>query len=323
MSITAKVLKVTYHDDPKVKPVITFELRYPRPIHGEFMAHREFERNGRSSRAVPVKTMLKEVWRDPFVPDYIGSNQPGMQAGNEIMGFKRSLTKFLWRSTSRVACVTAWSMLKLGVHKQIPNRLLEPFSYIDVVITTCSMDNFFALRIHPDAEPHMQELALTMYYALEEYLHCNMAKKDRYHLPYVEEEDREEVVQYLIDNQMPTTEAEIIGTLIKLSVVRCARVSYRPFDGKGDIKSELARYWKLIESRPVHASPAGHQAFADTKGSVKRRRIVNGKRKTIVVHDDHYENEDKKGCLHAGWVQFRKTIPDEYVDTYKHSETMI
>ena len=41
--------------------ITTFELVYPRFIHGEFMTHRVFSRNAASSRAIPVKTFLKQV----------------------------------------------------------------------------------------------------------------------------------------------------------------------------------------------------------------------------------------------------------------------
>src|SRR6056297_4088464 len=71
--------------------IYTIRLRYPRPIHGEIMTHRVFSRNARSSRAVPVKTMLNEVRTMPYVPWHWGKNQKGMQASeecNEIVSFR-------------------------------------------------------------------------------------------------------------------------------------------------------------------------------------------------------------------------------------------
>ena len=59
--------------------ITTFELTYPRIIHSEFMTHRLFSRNAMSSRAVPIKTMVKLIRENMAMPVRFGSNQPGMQ----------------------------------------------------------------------------------------------------------------------------------------------------------------------------------------------------------------------------------------------------
>ena len=45
-------------DSPRLT---TFQLRYPKYIHSEFMTHRMFSRNASSSRAIPVEKNLREV----------------------------------------------------------------------------------------------------------------------------------------------------------------------------------------------------------------------------------------------------------------------
>jgi hypothetical protein len=47
------------------------------------MTHRVFSRNAGSSRAIPVKKLIEDVLTDPFIPIFWGSNQKGMQAGEE------------------------------------------------------------------------------------------------------------------------------------------------------------------------------------------------------------------------------------------------
>lgn len=69
---------------PEDKRLTTIHLRYPRFIHTELMTHRVFSRNARSSRAVPVKTLLAEMASSAVVPLHWGKNQKGMQADYEI-----------------------------------------------------------------------------------------------------------------------------------------------------------------------------------------------------------------------------------------------
>jgi hypothetical protein len=47
---------------------------------------------------------------------------------------------------------------------------------------------------------------------------------------------------------------------LKLSVARCARVSYAPFDGNSSLEKEFQRYELLKNADPIHASPFEHQA---------------------------------------------------------------
>lgn len=253
-------------------PIFTFHLRYPRIIHGELMTHRVFARNARSSRAVPVMQMLREVWSDPFVPWHIGKNKKGMQAGEEIWGLKRLLAKFAWRSASKFACIFAYTMLKLGVHKQLPNRLLEPFSFIDTLVTSTEWENFFALRVHGDAEPHFRDLALMIRQA-KNAATIHDLEHGEWHLPYITYEERR-VIGYN-------------SVLLKVSAARCARISYAPFDGNASYEKEIERYEMLVGSHPMHASPIEHQATPS--GVANYRGVGNGN-------------------LGAGWIQYRAVV---------------
>lgn len=224
----------------------TLQLRYWRGIHAEFMTHRVFSRNASSSRAIPIKTMLKQVWNDPAGPIHWGANQAGMQAHNELTGFKKWFTQKTWSLAGKTMCCFVWLADKIASpHKQTLNRLLEPWQYISVIVTATEWSNFFNLRIHPDAQPEIQELASAMKKAMDE---SNPVKR-LYHLPYILEEN--------IINE------ELLDINIKLSIARCARVSYLTHDGnKPSIVNDINLYTRLVGSEPIHASPTEHQAVA-------------------------------------------------------------
>src|SRR5512143_2060134 len=121
--ITAKVIE--HSKGVGGKEIITLQLHYPKFIHGEFMTHRVFSRNASSSRAIPFEKMLADIEDDMAVPVYWGKNQPGMQAREEIE--EKDAAEKLWRNAGKFAISYAASLHKLGVHKQICNRLVEPF----------------------------------------------------------------------------------------------------------------------------------------------------------------------------------------------------
>lgn len=277
--------------------LFTVHARYPRIFHSELMTHRDFSRNAGSSRAKPIAKVIKEVWNAPFIPWHWGANQKGMQAGAPITGWKLKAARGLWVGLSKVACVAAFAMDKLGFHKQIPNRLLEPFSYIDVLISSTRWDNFLFLRDHKDAEPHFQDLAAMFRVALENAL-VEILEPGQWHLPYVTHSDVVAVSKWLKQNGMAG--ADEMPYLLKLSVARSARISYAPFDGDASIDKELQRYELLVGSAPLHATPAEHQAKPDKPVAYDH---FNGQHR--------YENPKLSGNFDPGWIQYRKTLPNE------------
>jgi len=250
MKIEAKIIKDSISEAGD--RLTTLELCYPRIIHGEVMTHRVFSRNAMSSRAIPMKKVLAEVWNDPFVPMYFGKNQPGMQAKQELTGIKRWAAETLWRQASKAACIFAWGMNKVGLHKQIGNRILEPFQWMRVILTATEWDNFFSLRDHPDAEPHFQVLAKAIRQARGDS-RPTLLRTGEWHLPYVAEGE---------GRWLPYM------TPAKLSAARCARVSYLTHDGrKPSNKEDLDLFERLAGSRPLHASPLEHQATPGAEDS--------------------------------------------------------
>lgn len=198
-------------------PIYTIRLRYPRIIHGEIMTHRVFSRNARSSRAVPVRTMLDEVLKTPFIPWHWGKNQKGMQAGESFDELTIQSFKNVWQGASWQAITTAEALMSQGVHKQIPNRLLEPFSWIDTLITATDWKNFLHLRDHKDAEPHLQDLARLVKQAIDEATIWNRDEGE-WHLPYITNEDRRQA-HNLFDASPPRKREMVNEFLCKISAV--------------------------------------------------------------------------------------------------------
>ena len=234
----------------------TFELTYPRFIHGEVMTHRVFSRNAMSSRAVPVKRMLAQVWSSPTMPVHWGKNQPGMQAKAELAGWRLWGVQALWGLSGKLNCAVAWAMDKLGAHKQIVNRRLEPDQWMKTILTATEWDNFYELRDHEDAQPEFQVLARKMREA-HEASEPNLLKEGEWHLPYMTGE--EEVACAVFGNGADDS------YLQKASAARCARVSYLTHDGQvPHMSKDLALFERLAGSRPLHASPLEHQCTPGT-----------------------------------------------------------
>ena len=248
---------------PQGKRITTFQLKYQRFFHSELMTHRMLSRNASSSRAIPVSKMISQVWNDPAMPIHWGQNKAGMQANTELSGFKLKLAKALWVATGRVACIASWGMMKVGMHKQVTNRILEPWQYIHVVVTATNWDNFFALRNHKDAQPEFRALAALMEHEMDSNLPTELAA-DEWHLPYMTTEEIE-LAKYMGS----------YSDLPKRSAARCARVSYNKHDGsEPSYDDDMELYNQLItrpftdkrgntygDDSPIHASPVEHQAY--------------------------------------------------------------
>ena len=131
--ITAKVIEDSI--SPHGKRITTLQLRYQRFFHSELLTHRSFSRNSSSSRAIPVAKMIEQVRNDPAMPVHYGANQPGMQAKAELEGEDRENAVRAWEQAAYYAALVAEQMAELGLHKQVANRILEPFQFMSTVVT--------------------------------------------------------------------------------------------------------------------------------------------------------------------------------------------
>ena len=262
-------------------------------------------RNASSSRATPTKKLHKQILADPARPLHLGKNQSGMQAETEITNAgERRVVYSLWNHAMRVALRCANEMVELcGLHKQIANRIVEPWTHMNVVVSATDWLNFFALRCHPDAEPHFRALAWRI---ADVYFGSNPQPipMGSWHLPYLD----------------PDAMTLDIETQKKISAARCARVSYKLFDGSNpDAAGDIALYEKLLSGlltggqEPGHMSPLEHQATplesaeersGPFRGWMQHRKEIGGENMTF-----DYEAAVAKGWRDDAFSIFEHEMP--------------
>lgn len=304
----------------------TMELRFHRFILPEFNTHRMFSRNFSSSRAIPVAKMIEQVENEPAMPVHWGKNQAGMHAKEE--NFNRVVNPEAGRmydDNYRVKRHEAWGIAArkssemaehfsdAGYHKQIVNRLLEPFQFVKGVVTATEWDNFFALRNHSAAQPEIQELARCMKQAIEESEPEEKSYTSTHyrgwHLPYVSQEEA-----MMLDEDVA----------IKCSVARCARVSYMKHDNSSpSVADDLELYNQLAvrpytdkrgcyypENDPVHLSPLEHQATPMPHKDWMDILPIDGwmDYKGITHMDREYQTWSGN---FRSWIQYRQLIQND------------
>jgi thymidylate synthase ThyX len=276
MAFKCEVLADSISDTQQYHRLTTMELTYPRIIHSEVLTHRRFSRNSASSRAIPVDKMLRMVEDEPFIPIHWGAAQSGMQASHEVDMDIRARAGARWLIARDNAVIAARKLHNMGLHKQVINRIVEPFMWITVIVsgTESAWANFFALRIHQMAEPHIKQIACM---AKAAYLKSEpkVLQYQDWHLPLFGMPGDEEVKR----EDRP-----------KVSAARCARVSYLTHDGRRDVEEDLKLFHRLKDEKPMHASALEHPAMVAP---------------TIQGENGNYQ---------PGWVQFRKMFRNEAVD---------
>jgi thymidylate synthase ThyX len=187
-------------------------------------------------------------------------------------------------------------MAEAGLHKQICNRVLEPWFNIRVILTGTDFENFFALRAHADAQPEFQVLAYKMLQAYNDSTPKHL-KGGEWHIPFGDNMDMEKIFM-LDEHDLAHAEFDaskldggseynqIMDAIkIKIAIARCARISYFNFEGKDDYAKDIKICDKLFGSIPRHLSPTEHIAQA--------------------TEDDTYS------ANFCGFKQYRKIFEDE------------
>jgi thymidylate synthase ThyX len=294
--IQAKIIADSLN--PQRDRLTTFIVTFPRIILAEFNTHRMFSRNSASSRAIPFEKMVKSVEENPFIPIAWQKQHKGMQ-GTEYFTDTTTIerNKQDWLYARDEAIITANTMTLTGVTKQLCNRLLEPFMWHTVIITSGKegLENFFNLRNHEAAEIHIQELAKRM---LEVYNESTpkQLQTDEWHIPFSDK-------LYNASNSFK----------LKVSTARCARVSYTVVGEEGkehSYENDIKLHDKLLESG--HFSPFEHCAKAMSDEEYKS--FIKGQ--FIVTHSEsdyedlgEFSNSSKGWCNNfKGFIQYRYLI---------------
>lgn len=276
--------------------ITTMEVVFPRFILAEFNTHRLFSRNSASSRAIPFKKMVEMVKNNPFIPIAWQKDHSGMQGTQYFEGWRHKVLTLAWKAGAKTAVFSATKLHKLGLTKQLCNRLLEPFMYHKVLVTFTESENFFNLRC-----PQYQDLEnINIYfkskkdlinkYPMEEFVEnftdldwlkinkgqgeihiMDLAEKmldamndstpkelkaGEWHIPYGENID----VNGLDDIEIPLE--QIQDFKCKIAIARSARLSYQTLgdDPKIDYLADLKLFDILRKSG--HFSPFEHVARA-------------------------------------------------------------
>jgi hypothetical protein len=240
------------------------EVKLHRFVLAELNTHRVFSRNSASSRAIPISKILERVKTDPAMPLFWGKNQAGMVAAVELDPDKQTMAINTWLNARDNAISSVEKLQEIGVHKQLTNRLLEPWLWHTAIISSTEWNNYFGQRTainpadgKPFAMPEMYALAKAM-----EFAYYNNAPTvvnyGEWHLPYITDEDFDWAYN---QNQFLDGENKNAYHLLKsISAGRCARVSYLTHDGKRDPGEDIKLAEKLASARPMHPSPFEHQA---------------------------------------------------------------
>lgn len=272
--ISARVIADSVN--PAGQRLTTVEATFNRYILAEVNTHRMLSRNSASSRAIPTRRLLLSVLRDPAVPVAWGRNQAGMQARSDLSGWRRWVARRLFLWARYPAVLMAWILSKVGLHKQITNRIIEPWMWHTAIITATDWDNLYRLRLHPDAQPEFQETTRCIKAAID------ASEPERlgwgqWHTPYVWGQGRKDFFK------CQTCESDNPETQARISAACCARVSYVRQRDQKSLVEDLVFVNKLASNG--HFSPLEHPAQA-VEGYVG-------------------------GNFLGGWKQLRKFYPGE------------
>lgn len=254
----------------------TATIRIHRFTLAEFNTHRQLSRNSSSSRAQPFNKVLDNIMKDIAIPYKFGTKKPGMQSGPALEGTELAEAEKIWVDAFHSAAEHATRLDELGVHKEVVNRLLEPFMWQHVLVSATSFKNFFDLRCSDLAQKEIEVPANALRDAMLdcEPMYLNYGE---WHLPFVSDQEFRD---------WSTRECQ------EMSSARCARVSYLTHDGEVNYVKDFKLFDQLLNPADgqMHSSPFEHVATPAFK--------------------DGLGKYDNLGNFH-GWTQLRHILEKE------------
>lgn len=255
--------------------LLTVVATFARSALAEVNTHRALSRSSASSRAIPVKRLLASVKSDPFIPRRFSVDRPGMNAGEFIEpgvpGWDDALA--WWLESRDRAVEQAERGMKMGLHKQDVNRVLEPYMVHTAIISSTEWENFFDQRLALDDDGN--PLAYLPFYDVALAMKEAIAGSR----PILRDPDRHSGTDlwHLPMSGLPQDEGLTFEELRQVSVARCARVSYFSLDGKRETsglakapQDDMALFQRLLRpsnSSAPHLSPFEHVAMSSPGGS--------------------------------------------------------
>ena len=229
-----------------------------------------------------------------------------------------------------------------AITKQLCNRLLEPFMYHKVLVSGTEWENFFNLRCPQysilnevykskkeilnifkntdlykehsildwlninkgQADIHMMFLAEAIYDAINESIPKEL-KEGEWHIPYGEEFNKQELQKIVGTKDNDINHENMLPTILKISVARCARLSYQTLGDNPVIDYEKDLQLYDILSKSGHWSPFEHVAKVMTNDEY--HSWCKGKIKVDTVEAITIDNLG--WCRNfKGFIQYRELI---------------
>lgn len=266
MSTSAKIILDSINADTGDR-ITTLVCVFPRSILAELVSHRllftdpadenigdllaaydadvphSLSKNAASSRAVPIRRMVQRVREMPFLPVF-RTAQKGMASGVPVPDHIQEAARRAVEEQMHASLHLAEYLDSLGIEKGQANRYIEPYSYIEVLLTATEWNNYLLLRDHQAAIVEIQELSRCIREALNRST-PQVLHPGEWHLPFIKQD---------------TTHWQN-----KRSAAHCARISYRSLvTGEPSTPEEDDNLFnKLVsDARVKHLSPLEHPAVA-------------------------------------------------------------
>ncbi len=260
---------------------ISWAIKLPAFLDGEFRTHRQQSKGAASFRARTTASMIRDVLDDPFIRWHHTMNEPGMQGHTAAPRAVEDRQVQRIKSLRLSAVDDVQQMAADGLHKQDCNRYLQPWSWMQWIVTTreSHLPHFFGLRDEAGVEPHMRDYAREMRRTMEE---APIVDADA-HLPYISDEDRA---------------GRDLVSCAYVSSVRCRRVSlFRLGDGsRSTFSDDVNAGVKMARETPPHATPFEHQVWTQPPGAAKN------------LAGNFAEYDADNWIVRDGTVQFRKWL---------------
>lgn len=303
MTVYAKVIADSKHPQTGTR-MTTFEVSFHRFILAELNTHRSVAKNGQSSRAIPIATSIENIIADTAIPVSWGRNKRGMIAEEMLNDYQAWIAESIWIEARDAAIEHAKRLAELGVHKQLANRLLEPFMYQKGVLTATSYDNLFWLRSHFAAQPEFKVLSDAMLDAYKNSTPKELRIGD-WHTPY-------------FNDGFWTPESGVpLNDALMISASCSAQVSYRKLDDSLEkaesVFNMLGLYDESDETRK-HSSPVEHIGTPfdyDNPHAIINKLYPQTHARTHINDDGSWGS----GNL-VDFAQFRHLIPNESCKHY-------
>lgn len=225
----------------------TFKLKMPKSYLAQLNTHRLLSRNASSSRAVPIDTMINKIKSDTVIPMQWVKNKKGMSGDSTISLSAEQLATERWLFSLEKQLNIVRQLESLNLHKQYANRLLEPYVNAEVLVSATQWSNFIALRSDHATQPELQSIT-NQIKAIQSGSKPRVLSTGEWHLPFITD----------LEENLP------LDIKQKISVARCARVSYYLKDTceLSDTDKDIALFNRLKESG--HWSPFEHIATPHT-----------------------------------------------------------